>query len=135
MKCTSDCRVQTRNCCSVLRRYRNSARLSSFYLAVPCARLTLRCRAGTSEVIALFICAATHCNTLQHTATRCNTLHHAASHCNTLQHKGRALLPHHAGPYDVMALRTSAATHCNTLQYTMTYCHTLQHTATRCSTP
>ena len=44
--------------------------------------------------------AATHCNTLQHTATQgvcvwvtplvmhthCNTLQHAATHCNTLQH-------------------------------------------------
>ena len=30
--------------------------------------------------------AATHGNTLQHTATRCNTLQHAAIRCNTLQH-------------------------------------------------
>jgi len=29
--------------------------------------------------------AATHCNTLQHTATHCNTLQHTVTHCNTLQ--------------------------------------------------
>jgi len=27
-------------------------------------------------------CAATHCNTLQHTATLCTTLQHTATHCN-----------------------------------------------------
>ena len=41
--------------------------------------------------------AATHCNTLRHTATH-------ATHCNTLQH---------------------TATHCNTLQHTATHCNTL----------
>jgi len=41
--------------------------------------------------------AATHGNTLQHTATRCNTLQHTATRCNTLQH---------------------AAIRCNTLQHT-----------------
>jgi len=55
-------------------------------------------------------CAATHCNTLQHTATHCNTLQHTATHCNTLQH---------------------TATYCNTLQHTAAHCNTLQHTATR----
>ena len=39
--------------------------------------------------------AATHCNTLPHTATHWNALQHTATHCNTLQH---------------------TATHCNTLQ-------------------
>jgi len=35
------------------------------------------------------VCAATHCNTLQHAATHCNTLQHTATHCNMchmLQH-------------------------------------------------
>ena len=32
------------------------------------------------------VLAATHCNTLQHTATHCNTLQHTAPHGNTLQH-------------------------------------------------
>jgi len=57
-------------------------------------------------------CAATHCNTLQHTATHCNTLQHTASRCNewhVLQH---------------------TATHCNTLQHTATHCNTLQVVAT-----
>ena len=34
------------------------------------------------------VCAATHCNTLQHTATHCNTRQHTETHCNTLQHIG-----------------------------------------------
>jgi len=55
--------------------------------------------------------AATHCNTLQHTATHCNTLQHTATHlcfrCRWLQH---------------------TATHCNTLQHIATHCNTLQHT-------
>ena len=56
--------------------------------------------------------AATHCNTLQHTATHCNTLQHTATPCNTLQH---------------------TATHCNTPQHTAAHCNTLQHTATQWS--
>ena len=80
--------------------------------------------------------AATHCDTLQHTATTCSLclflcVYHcfcvastcrfetgaeqlsSARHCNTLQH---------------------AATHCNTLQHTATHCNTLQHIATHCNT-
>jgi len=57
--------------------------------------------------------AATHCNTLQHTAPHCITLHRTATHCNTLQH---------------------SATHCNTLKRTATHCNTLQQTATHCNT-
>jgi len=50
--------------------------------------------------------AATHCNTLQHTATHCHTQQHAAMHCNTLPH---------------------AATRCNALQHTAARSNTLQH--------
>jgi len=70
--------------------------------------------ACTTCCVSFAMCvAATHCNTLQHTATRCNTLQHAATRCNTLQH---------------------AATRCNTLQHAATHCNMPQHTATRCNT-
>ena len=80
--------------------------------------------------------AATHCNTLQHTATQQHTawtvaccidirsrytLQHAAKHCNTLQHTTTHC---HTQPH--------TATHCNTLQHTVTHCNTLQNTATHC---
>jgi len=67
--------------------------------------------------------AATHCNTLQHTAIHCNTLQRTATHCNTLQHTATQVIR-----------RWLAATHCNTLQHTATHCNTLQHTATHCNT-
>jgi len=61
---------------------------------------------------------ATHHNKLA--ATHCNTLQHTATHCNTLQHRGNTL--------------QHTATHCNTLQHTVTCCITLHHTATHCNT-
>jgi len=90
--------------------------------------------------------AATHYNTLQHTAIntiiRYNTpwakhictkrlcfafmklqcffvWQHTATYCNTLQHTKTL---HHS------------ATLCNTLQHTATHCNTLQHTAKHCKT-
>jgi len=51
--------------------------------------------------------AATHCNTLQHTAAHYSTLQHTAARCSTLQH---------------------AATRCNTLQHAATRCDTLRNT-------
>jgi len=80
--------------------------------------------------------AATHCNTLQHTAQHCNILHHTATPCNTLQHTttrislvfvlcsvcvgGRTLMPE-------QHTATQTATKCDILQYTATHCNTLQH--------
>jgi len=65
--------------------------------------------------------AATHCNTLQHTARHCNSKYigysHTAAHGNTLQH---------------------TATHGDSkyigYSHTATHCHTLQHTATHTAT-
>jgi len=68
------------------------------------------------------ICAATHCNTLQHTAIHGNTLQHIAIHCNTL-HKTIKHAPH------CTALHHTAL-HCNAPQRTAMHCNTLQHTAT-----
>ena len=45
--------------------------------------------------------AATHCNTLQHTATHCNTLQHTATHCNTLQHTATHCYSGEASPAGV----------------------------------
>jgi len=70
--------------------------------------------------------AATHCNTLQHTAAHCNTLQ-TARHCN----KGW-ICGVHLSLALFFTLRHTV-THCNTLQHTMTHCNTLQHTATHCN--
>ena len=48
--------------------------------------------------------AATHCNTLQHTATHCTTLHHTATHCNTLQHTATHCYQHR-GLHTSVAMR------------------------------
>jgi len=66
---------------------------------------------------AMVLFAATHCNTLQHTAAHCSTQQHAAAQCSTLQHA----LQH-------------TATHCSTLQHTAAHCNTLQHAPTHCNT-
>ena len=52
------------------------------------------CSSLTSDWVRLWVLAATHCNTLQHTATHRNTLQHTATHCNTLQ-RTRSLAPCH----------------------------------------
>jgi len=72
--------------------------------------------------------AATHCNTLQHTATKhqhtTNILQHAPTHCNTLQHT--------ATKHKVIAANDDIAIHCNTLQHTTTHCNApSRNTATR----
>jgi len=64
----------------------------------------------------MFRFAATHCNTLQHTATHCNTLQHIATHCST------DFGPHHSDRLGLCFLL---------LRHTATYCNTLQHTATQ----
>jgi len=74
--------------------------------------------------------AATHCNTLHHTATHCKTLQHNAIPCNTLQHT-----------CTLATWQATSSIHSNTLQHTETQCikhaHTgnmagrLQHTAVR----
>jgi len=83
-----------------------------------------------------FFSAATHYNTLQHTATHCYKLQLTAARCNTLQHSDSlvyCLITHYSA-----LLRT--ATYCNTLQHTATQrfarllpYNTLQHTATNCN--
>jgi len=98
--------------------------------------------------------AATHCNTLQHTATQwhhsalslvpivksqhaathCNTLQRNATHCNTLQHT--ATQCHYLSLWLVRICKSQhAATLCNALQKIATHCcNTLLHTATYCYT-
>ena len=79
--------------------------------------------------------AATHCNTLQHTATHCDTLQHTATrtggiccrfaathqqHCNSL---------HYAAPYcTIRTILHRTAPHCITPQHTATLQHTATHT-------
>jgi len=71
------------------------------------------------ETFSRRLSAATHCNTLQHTATLqatatyYKTMQHTTTPCNTLQ---------------------QIATHCNTLQHTAAYYKTMQHTTTPCNT-
>jgi len=60
------------------------------------------------------LAAATHCNTLQHTATHCNTRQHTSTHGNTLQLTLKAQLK------SVSSISSS---------------NTLQHTATHCNSP
>ena len=81
--------------------------------------------------------AATHCNTLQHTAAQCNTLQHTDRrhpvhfcYCNTRRHTATYCNTQRTGVPCVFA----TATLCNSLQHTATHCNTLQHTAARCST-
>jgi len=112
-------------------------------------------RCGT-RVTLTWICHATHCNTLQHTATHCNTLQHTATHCNTLQHTATHstthgyVMPHtwisrvtrmndwrrhtYASVFLQKVAQQHTATHCNTRQHTTTHGNTLQHTATHCNT-
>ena len=67
--------------------------------------------------------AATHCNTLQHTAT------HERDYCS---YSGKSL--HHIKPTKRNYALQHTATYCNTLQHTATYCNIQQHTATHCNT-
>ena len=91
------------------------------------------------------MCAATHCNALQHTATHCisvntrlfshketyicSTLQHTATHCNMLQHNA-----HKEFGFVICVNKRSIQSKdiyiCSTLQHTATRCNTLQHTAT-----
>jgi len=75
----------------------------------------------------IWLGAASHCNTLQHTATHCNTLRHTATHCNAW---------HDHCLIDAELPRT--ATHWNTLQHTATHCstpyNTLQRNTAHCTT-
>ena len=76
--------------------------------------------------------AATHCNTLLHTATRRSILQHAATCCNALQLTLQHAATHQRSGYDSVdgpSLAKSCNTHCNT------HCNTLQHTATHIATP
>ena len=78
--------------------------------------------------------AATHCNTLQHTATRCNT----AIHCNKVvtlddDRLPRILLLDPSAGINLFHYVKNAATHCN-LQHIATHCNTLQHTVIHCDT-
>jgi len=57
--------------------------------------------------------AATHCNTLQHTATHCNTATYRKMFTGALVRRG------------MTPVRDLAAAHCNTLKYTATYCKTI----------
>jgi len=97
--------------------------------------------------------AATHCNSLHHTATSCtcgavlgdkdkctgctpsNTLQRTTTQCNTLplavllrssSERRRQKQWQHA--------QQNTTTRCNTVRHTATRCNTLQHTATRCNT-
>jgi len=87
--------------------------------------------------------AATHCNTLQHTAshirlyakmshasitapsaTTCNTLRRTTSHCNTLQYDCNQTRNLHT-PTSCSNFTTTSASHCNSLECTIT--QKLQH--------
>jgi len=79
--------------------------------------------------------AATHCNTLQHTATHCNTLQYTTTHYHMLQHTGTQ---HSRKPRVISRRLRDSSSSChgrhatgNSLQYTTTRCNTLQHTATQ----
>jgi len=84
--------------------------------------------------------AATHCNTLQHTATHCNMQHTAicalrrsldgSCYYNTLQHTATRNTLRYV-LYSMILSGGIPAAHCNTLQHTAT-CNTLQH-ATHCN--
>jgi len=97
-----------------------------------------------SQYTRIFVCTATHCNTLQHTATHCNTLQHTATHwkqsLHLLQLSRAALLAQNTVDthWSFYALQHAAATHtaarCNMLQHTATHCNTLQRTAIHCIT-
>jgi len=97
------------------------------------------------------MCAATHCNALQHTATHCicvntrlfshketyicSTLQHTATHCNTLQHnahkefgfvicvnKKKFLFLSYVSTRDPFSQKIStSAAHCSTLQHAATH--------------
>ena len=74
--------------------------------------------------------AATHCNTLQHTAlhrtvAQCITLQLTAMHCATLHHTEM--------PCNTMQHPATSCSTLDTLQHAATHCNTLQHTATRCN--
>jgi len=81
--------------------------------------------------------AATHCNTLYHTATdervtqqdthMTEPVSYAATHCNTLQDTATDDSTSHTYEWAIVIF-------CNTLQHTATNCNTLQHTATHCNT-
>jgi len=75
-------------------------------------------RVTLSKVPWSSIYAATHCNTLQHTAT----------HCNKSKTSMRVTLS------KVPWSSVYATTHCNTLQHIETHCNTPQHIATHCNT-
>ena len=64
-------------------------------------------------------------------ATHCNTLQHTASYCSTLQH--RTLLEGYQLHFAslVCVLLSHNATHCNTLQHAATRYNILQHNATQ----
>jgi len=131
-------------CCSVL-----PCVVDSDIMQLPDARDTATYSATSCNILHIlpplshthprYICSATHCNTLQHTATQhhhyrmltlaTSALQHTATHCNTLQHTAthcNTLPPlSHAQPRYL-----SSATHCSILQNPVTYCNTPQHTAT-----
>jgi len=88
---------------------------------------TLQQPATTHCSLLIVATAATHCNTLQHTATHCNTLQYTAAHCNALRH-AVSHCNYSLQPNQVATHRTSqlTATHCNS-QHTATHCNTLQH--------
>ena len=90
--------------------------------------------------------AATHCNTLYHTATdervtqqdthMTEPVSYAATHCNTLQHTATDDSTSHTYEWAIVIFCNTlqhTATHCNTLQQTATPYNILLHTATRCN--
>jgi len=128
------------------------------YIFINCRALFVNCKALLTEYRALWIlripltwchlsknaddiAAATHCNTLQHTAMHCKTHskphvrcwktsttsspRHIAAHCNNCNEL-----------YTSWFLLTNANdiatdTHCNTVQHTASHCIALQHYAPR----
>ena len=88
--------------------------------------------------------AATHCNTLQHTATCCNTLlQHTATHCHKQTWSCRVIFrtERHCNTLNHTATNKPgvaeslcrAATHCNTLQHTAAHHSILHDTVKHCS--
>jgi len=87
--------------------------------------------AATSECMHLMHAAATHCNTLQHTATHCNTLHICISYtCRTNVYTCHI----HTHTLCNTLQHTPCKVLCNTLQHITTHHNTLQHTAIHCNT-
>jgi len=69
------------------------------YTAIHCSALqhtATQCKISPLPDVSvwnIFVCTATHCNTLQYSATHCIMLQHTASHCNTLQCTATHTLP------------------------------------------